>query len=206
MPKLRVLHNIAASNGLPVNVFVDDQLILSGVQYKQFSDYLELSKGYYQIKVVPVNILGVELKLNVCLSKCKYYTVIALGSLTSPLNPLQLKLYEDNIKLSSSKYCKGYAKLQFIHGAAGAPGVDVYINNKLLLANITYTQASKYFKTLSGVVSIKVNVAGTETTVVGPLNLNLQPRKVYTVVASGVVGSTDTPLTAVILTTNAKKC
>jgi hypothetical protein len=33
MTQLRVLHNIAAANGLPVNVFVDNQLVLSNVVY-----------------------------------------------------------------------------------------------------------------------------------------------------------------------------
>jgi cytidylate kinase len=127
-----------------------------------------------------------------------------LGLLTDPAS-LQLQLFKDDNGLSYCEYKHDYAKVQFIHGAAGAPAVDVYVNDQLVFANVAYTQATKYVSQFATTVSIRVTVAGTQTTVVGPLNLALQPRQVYTIVASGIVGSLDTPLTAVVLTSHAKK-
>lgn len=209
--RLRFLHNIAATssdpiNGLPVNILIDDKIVQENVIYTQFTDYLKLSSGTHTIKVIPVNLTGVVLTLDVCLKKYRDYTVIAEGLLTDPTNyPLKLQMYKDDNR-QSGRCC---TKLRFIHGAAGVPPVDLYLNSSLLFSNVQYTETGDptYKKLCPGKYQVKVTLSGTDTIIVAPEDLYFNPCKVYTLVATGLAGSQDpsTSPSAILIDTCALK-
>lgn len=59
----------------------------------------------------------------------------------------------------------GKARVMAIHAAPNAPGIDVYVDNKLVQSNLTFPNNTQYIEVLAGLRSIKVNVAGTAITV-----------------------------------------
>lgn len=114
-----------------------------------------------------------------------------------PPQPAQVELIVLQDDLSCPNY--GQAKVRVIHGAAGVPPVDVYINNNQVLSNVTYgANSGSYIPITAGNIQLSVNPAGSNKTVLGPLPLSLKNGEVYTVIISGIPGNTNTPLTALL--------
>lgn len=62
--------------------------------------------------------------------------------------------------------------LRAIHASPDAPNVDIYLDDQLALADVGYEQASGFITAIAGMSTIKINVAGTETTAI-EADLNL---------------------------------
>lgn len=192
---LRVVHNVASS--LFVEIALDGKTILSNVGYKAVSDYLQVLEGHH---VVTVSAGGsILIKANVNLAKGQDYTAIAHGN-SEDLSSLGLLALEDN------HHCphKNKAHVRFIHAAAGAPNVDVYAGDTAVFKNVAYGSTGKpaYLPVMAGEVSVTVSPAGSEDVVVGPLDLVLEPRKTFTIIATGLVGDETYPLDAILISDN----
>jgi hypothetical protein len=59
----------------------------------------------------------------------------------------------------------GTTHLRVLHASPDAPNVDVYLDNVVVLANVPYPTASNYLTIYAGAHTIKINAAGTSTTV-----------------------------------------
>ncbi len=78
---------------------------------------------------------------------------------------------------------KTYAKVLVTHASPDAPGVDLLVDNsKQNSAALTFPNSTAYLQVESGSRNIKVNVAGTSTTVIDA-NLTLEKDKNYSVFA-----------------------
>ena len=58
------------------------------------------------------------------------------------------------------------ASVRILHASPDAPPVDVLIDDKVVLTNVAYKGASSFLMVKSGMQNIKVNAAGTTTTVI----------------------------------------
>lgn len=75
------------------------------------------------------------------------------------------------------------ADVMVVHASPDAPGVDLLINNtKVNTAPLTYPNNTVYLSVPSGTQNIKVNAAGTSTTVIDA-NVDLEPDGDYTIFA-----------------------
>jgi hypothetical protein len=91
--------------------------------------------------------------------------------------------------LSSCEDEKTYADLMVIHASPDAPGVDLLIDDvKKNSAPLTYPNNTGYLNLESGTINIKVNVAGTSTSVING-DLDMESDKNYSVFANGAVAS-----------------
>merc|ERR1712107_2878 len=72
------------------------------------------------------------------------------------------------------------------------------VDDSVVVANLAYGSASNYLPVNSGTYTVRVNVAGTSNTVVGPLEVALGNQQVTTAYALGIPNSNTTPLTAAI--------
>jgi hypothetical protein len=82
----------------------------------------------------------------------------------------------------------GTTHLRVLHASPDAPNVDVYLDNVVVLANVPYPTASNYLNIYAGTHTIKINAAGTSTTVltVAP---SLARDSYYTAIAANFVAS-----------------
>lgn len=78
------------------------------------------------------------------------------------------------------------ANLRVVHASPDAPNVDVLVDNKVVLSNVPYPTASSYLTVTAATHEIKVNVAGTSTTVID-VSPTLSTGAAYTVLAVGFV-------------------
>jgi hypothetical protein len=196
--RVNVVHNVA--KGPAVDVVVDGDKVLQDVEYKVQSGYLALPSGKHTVSIeAGGNKLAIA---DVELEPGKDYTVVAHGDVTDLSSISLLPLQDDN-----SCPAKGKAHLRFVHAAAGAPPVDIWAGTQTrIFENVPYgkTGSPVYLPVDAGKVDVSVTPTGTVDRVVGPLPLTLEQGKVYTVVASGVVGDSEAPLTALV--NEDKKC
>ena len=200
--RVRAVHNIA--NGPKVNVVVDGKTALPNVCYKQISNYMTVPCGEHCVGIATDD--GCQQFIaskTFDLVAGNDYTIIAHGLITDPAS-IDLLGLEDNNAVP--------AYIRFVHAAAGAPAVDVYEttnsdNPKELFRNVSYGQTGnpEYLTVDAGVVNIAITPNRSDEIVLGPISLCLQQGKIYTIIASGVVGDCNTPLTALISCDNIPK-
>lgn len=65
----------------------------------------------------------------------------------------------------------GTANLMVVHASPNAPQVDIYVDGTKVRDTLSYPINTPYLQINSGSRNIKVNVAGTNTTVIGPVDL-----------------------------------
>lgn len=82
----------------------------------------------------------------------------------------------------------GEARVRVVHASPDAPSVDVLVDNAQVLAGVPYLAASDYLAVSAGNRNLKVNAAGTATTVIDA-NVGLTNGVDYTVIASDLVAS-----------------
>ncbi len=74
------------------------------------------------------------------------------------------------------------ANVKVVHASPDAPGVDLFIDNNVAGTNLTFPNNTGYLQVDEGTRNVKVNVTGTQTTVIDA-DLNLEGTKNYSVFA-----------------------
>jgi len=82
----------------------------------------------------------------------------------------------------------GEARVRVVHASPDAPEVDVLVDDASVLSSVPYLGASGYLAVPAGTRNLKVNAAGTPTTVIDA-DVNLVDGTDYTVIASGLVAA-----------------
>jgi len=78
------------------------------------------------------------------------------------------------------------AGVRVVHASPDAPSVDVLVDDTQVLSAVPYLGSSSYLEVPSGTRNVKVNAAGTSTTVIDA-DLPLTAATDYTVIAGGLV-------------------
>jgi hypothetical protein len=81
---------------------------------------------------------------------------------------------------------EGESRVRVVHASPDAPAVDVLLDDAEVLSDVPYLAASDYLETTDGEHNLKVNAAGTTTTVIDA-DVTLTDGTDYTVIASGLV-------------------
>jgi hypothetical protein len=77
--------------------------------------------------------------------------------------------------------------LRVVHASPDAPAVDVTLGNETVASNVSFAQATDYLSVEAGTHDLQISAAGDPTQVVFDGAVNLDPREVLTVAASGEV-------------------
>ncbi|MDX1518214.1 MAG: DUF4397 domain-containing protein, partial [Woeseiaceae bacterium] len=174
---LQVLH--ASSDAPAVNVVVNGNALLSGVDYKQGSARLQLEPGTYSVQVdgiTPggdVTVIGpVDLTFDVD----TVYTVAAVGKVGDGTIEAVV------LNQPRTAVAAGSARAFVLHGASEAPTVDVYVTTPgadltaaAPLGSFSYKESLGPVEVAAGDYQIRVTLAGDPTAVVydtGTITLN----------------------------------
>ena len=76
--------------------------------------------------------------------------------------------------------------MRVVHASPDAPSVDVLVDNAKVLSSVPYLGASSYLDVPAGTRNVKVNAAGTSTTVIDA-DVPVTAGRDYTVIAGGLV-------------------
>lgn len=187
--RVRFIHNM--TNGPLVNIWIDGKKALDNVPYPTVTDYLPVSPDTNNIIIRDADDRVVLYNGNVTL-RADDYTVIIHGSTICKGTPVRVLVLNDDHRCPKGRN----AKIRFIHAAADAPPVNVYVNKNIVFKDVKYGQLGQptYVEAPAGVITLDVTPANSQNVVIGPLQVQLSPGKIYTVIASGAPGNAKAPL------------
>lgn len=183
---LRVVH--ASPDAPPVDVLVNGTTVLRDVPFRAFSGYLPVPGGRANVQVRVAGTTTTVIDVAPDLAGGRSYTALAVNRVAS-IAPL---LLEDD------RTAPGPAavKVRVVHGAPGAPEVDVYVTAPgadlatatPVLTNVPYRGVSGYLSVPPGAYQVRVTVAGTKTVAIDSGPLQLAGNTVRTAVAVDAPG------------------
>ncbi|GAB4451679.1 MAG: hypothetical protein OHK0029_01290 [Armatimonadaceae bacterium] len=183
--RVRVVH--ASPDAPNVDVYVDNQRVLSNVPYRQFSGYLPVRAGNRNIRVTPANVNTDVINANVFVAGGEDYTILATGRVAD-LEPLVLN--DDNTAPAA-----GNIRLRLVHAspADAAASVDIYVTapgadiNAIAptLSGVPFRAASNYLSVPAGDYRVRITPAGTKTVVIDTGTVSLPAGAIRTGVAVG---------------------
>jgi hypothetical protein len=190
--KVRVVHAVPKVSEVDVYVTTPSATLdgtsptLSAVPFLGFSNALEVPASTYRIRITGAGsktavydsgsvslAAGSNLVLAAVEETLGASPVTLLGLTRDPANP-------------TLEIPDALALLRASHASPDAPGVDVLVNGSKALGDVVFPITSEYLPILSGTINLKVNVAGTDTTVINA-DLPLVARKSYSVFAVDLV-------------------
>jgi hypothetical protein len=175
---VNVIH--ASPDAPAVDVWVNGEVALSGVTFGQFSGWLALPAGDYQIQVTPAG-QGAEsavIDANVTVESGTAYHIAAAGYLAD----IAPQVYTADLSQTDD----GNARIRVIHASPDAPAVDVALaGGDVLISGLAFPDASEYLQVPAGTYDFEVRASGT-TTVALPLpGVVLEGNMTYDVLAIG---------------------
>lgn len=173
---VRIMH--ASPDAPAVDIYMNGQLTLSRVSYKDASDVLQVPSGNYQIHIYPAGQTNRPVLSSIVqLQAGQAYTLIAAGT----LQQLELLVYVDDQRSIDNK-----AKVRLIHLSPDAPAVDVAIKKgPILFTDVAFRQATEYGQVDPGTYTLEVRAAGTQQVVLEISDVMLSRNQNYTIFALG---------------------
>jgi len=202
MGKVRFVHNVAG--GPKVNISVDGNEVLSDIPYKAVSPYLKVPVGDRNIKVIATVSGAVLQNLIVGVNNGKY-TAIVHGSLNESQNhPINTVILTDDSTCPQGNN----SHVRFVHADGDAPAVDVLVDGQVAFRNVQYGETGnpEYAPVPAGLHRLSVNLAGTNTEVLGLDDVPLEAGQIYSIFATGIPGSDKYPLGALLETDSSSMC
>lgn len=173
---VRVFH--AAPQAQNVDVYVNDQMVFSNLAFGDFTRYVYLDEGEYNVSVY---LAGQKdrpvINQMVDVPSQQIFTVAATGNLDN----LGLLVIPDKVSKSPSQ---NYSSVRVIHLSPNAPGVDILVDGDTLFEDISFGEGTDYVDLNPGTYNVNV-VLNTDKSVVLPLKVTLNPDKIYTIYIIG---------------------
>lgn len=186
---LRVLH--ASPDAPAVDVYVNNNPVIKNLKYKEFSQYLPVMPGRYNVKVFPAGqMMNPVINSNILVPPMSAFTVAATGTLSDiGLMPI--------VDPYTSPVNANVAYARFAHLSPNAPAVDITLTDGTkLFSNVKYLEYADYIEVEPGMYTLQVRPAGSEDVVLTVPDVPLMPGKYQTIYAVGLVGDTP-PLEAI---------
>lgn len=177
---VRVLH--AATKAPNVDVYVNDKLTIPDLRYREFTDYIKLQPGTYNIKVYPINdktkaVINSDVKI-------EPNTVTTLVAYSQDRNLSILPIKETPLQFPTEKK----AKIRISHLIENIPPVDIYLSDgTLLYKNVNFKDLTKYIELPPNNYIIDMKLTDTDISMLYVPNINLNGENYYTLYLIGLV-------------------
>jgi hypothetical protein len=180
MGYVRVIHTVPDAPN--VDIYANDKLIISDLSYGNYTDYLPIPEGTYEISLYVAGTKNSPVLVNILtVNKNNILTVAAVGTLSD----IELLAIAD----ANEAKMPGKAMIRFLHLSPNAPAVDITLpNGTVVFSNISFKHITSYIDVIPTNYTLQVRVAGTSNVVLTVPNVNLNAGKYYTVYAIGLVG------------------
>lgn len=180
MGYVRVIHTVPDAPN--VDIYANDKLIINNLAYGNYTEYLPIPDGMYQISLYVSGTKNSPVLSNMLVvNRNSILTVAAVGT----LNNIELLAITD----ANESMMAGKSMIRFIHLSPNAPAVDITLpNGTVIFSNVAFEHITSYTDVVPMTYTLQVRVAGTSNVVLTVPNVNLMADKYYTVYAIGLVG------------------
>lgn len=176
---IRILH--ASPDSPPVDIYLNNNPVVKNLRYREFSDYIPLPGGMYNVKVFPSgNLTSPVINKNITLPPKSSVTAAVIGKLAEIdlINFVEPKMYIPPKK----------TMIRFAHLSPDAPPVDITLpDGKVIFKNIGFKNISDYAAVSPGNYTLQTRISGTSQIVLTVPNVILKPNKFYTAYAVGLI-------------------
>lgn len=185
---VRILH--ASPDAPAVDVFVDGNAVLEGVEFGSISNYLELDPGEHSFELAPAGQGrgAAVLQASASVNAATFYTVAAIGT----LDQIDVAVFENDT-----------TRLRAGHFVPDAPAVDIALaNGPVLFEGVEFGDVTDYLSLSPGPdYNIAVRASESGETVTTFEGADLEPSTTYSAFALGTVsGEDDAPLSLHLVT------
>jgi hypothetical protein len=177
----------ASPDAPAVDIYVESNIVLEALPFREYSDYLPVPAGTY---TVSIKVSGTDTTVKsfpVTIGAGRYYTAIAVGYAGGGQPGFDVLALEDDLALPGNNG----VKLRVVHGAPGAPEVDIYVTTPFetltgkaaALTRVPFKASSPYLTVPTGTYQARVAVAGTKTIAIDSGRLITWNNMIRTVIA-----------------------
>lgn len=183
--RVRVVH--ASPDAPAVDIYVNGAIVLEGLPFREYSEYLALPAGSYSVDIRVAGTNTTVKTVPITVADGKDYTAIAVGYAGGRTPGFDVMLLEDDNTLPANSG----VKLRVVHAAPGAPAVDVYATTPFetltgktpVLTNVPFKAASGYLTVPVSMYQARVTLAGTKTVAIDSQRLVTWGNIVRTIIA-----------------------
>lgn len=175
---IRILH--ASPNAPGVDVYVNNVLTARDVTYKEFTQYIPLAGGLYNIKAYPTGTkVNPVIDTNVNIPPSSIFTIAVTGMLAD----IALTLVQEPPiqRLPSETF------IRIAHLSPNTPNVDITLpSGTKLFSDVEYKEVTDYIPIRPGVYELQARQMGTNNIILTVPNTNLRSGNIYTVYIVGL--------------------
>lgn len=173
---LRVFN--AAPQAPAVDVYINEKLVFSNLQFTQFSSYVKLKEGEYRIDIFQTGtMLQPIISGSLDLDEGQMLTIAAIGN----LDDLSLLVINDNADKKASPKVSSF---RVVHLSPNTPAVDILVNNKILVENLAFKQNTSYVDIAPGSYNIEAVLSSNKESVL-VFGVMLKANRIYTIYIVG---------------------
>jgi hypothetical protein len=183
-PFIRLLH--ASPNTPTVDVYANDNLVARNLSYKEFTEYFPVPAGSYRISAFPTGQKSNPvLSANISVPAGAILTVAGVGSAPN------LSVLTISDRMMPIPPGKTYVK--FVHLSPNAQSVDVTLpNGARVFSDVEFKEVTNYTAVDPGKYTLQARAAGMNQVLLNVPNINIKPRRFYTIYAVGLTGENPT--------------
>ncbi len=196
--RVRLIHT--APDAPSVDIKLDSgsgPAVFSDIPFKTASDYIEVDAGTYTFVVTPTGANDEVVVFDpIAVENGVSYTVVAHGTLdATDAFPFAVRVFIDNDtgNAFADLTTDARANVLVVHASPDAPGVDLLVDDTVInTAPLEFPNNTGYLEVNPGTRNIKVNAAGTSTSVIDA-DVIFAANKNYSVFAADLLNNI-TPL------------
>jgi hypothetical protein len=187
---IRMFH--ASPDTPTVDIYANGSLIVKNLAYKQFTPYISLSPGNYNIKLYPTGqTANPILDTNLYVPANSIFNVAIIGT------PSNLGLYPLPEPVTAHNY-EGSC-IRFVNLSENSPSVDVNLSDGRRVFNqVGYKDFTSYACMPSGTYTFNIIDSGNGNVIITIPNYKLMPNTYYSIYLVGNAGGTP-PLEAIVV-------
>ncbi|WP_042276129.1 DUF4397 domain-containing protein [[Clostridium] dakarense] len=172
---IRFLHAVPDSDA--VDVYINDTLFFKEIRFTQFSPYVYIPKGKYNMEVYNVDTTeNPILRGNIEVENGELATIAATGN----SNDLEFV----TIKEDKERAQRGYSKIRVVHLSPNAPEVNILIDKNMLFKDVEFRDISDYVEILAGDYRLDVEAVASGR-ILRSNQKTINPDRIYTFYALG---------------------
>lgn len=160
-----------------IDIYVNGRKVVSGLQYRHFTEYMKAFPGYYRVAIFRAGTKTNPLCVSYMnLIGYRIYTAAVLGGENNCF-----EMVNDNRRYLQ----KDTAYIRFVQLSANAPKMDVYVDDSLILSDLNYKEVSRYMAIKPGEHNLKLRDYYSGAVILENPSMVLQGGKAYTVYVVG---------------------
>lgn len=177
---VRMFH--ASPDTPPIDIYVNNRLVAPYLPYREFTQYIPLQNGIYNIKLFPAGTTRNPLiNTNVNIPANTILTIAVINK----LKDIALYTIED----TPMNIPQGKVKLRFVHLSPNTSKLDVKLSDRtILFKDIEYKDVTEYLNINPGNYIIEIYGSESERRILYVPNIRLKPNRFYTIYAVGLLG------------------